>query len=58
MMKKALLSLLLVAVFMPFAMAQTNPPAIVNVNAAACETYLWDINGVTYTNSTVDTCLT
>ena len=55
MMKKALLSLLLVAVFMPFAMAQTNPPAIVNVNAAACETYLWDINGVTYTNSTVDT---
>ena len=40
---------------MPFAMAQTNPPAVVNVNATACETYTWDINGVTYTNSALDT---
>ena len=54
-MKKALLSLLLVAVFMPFAMAQTNPPTVVNVNVTACETYTWDVNGATYTNSTLDT---
>ncbi len=54
MMKKTLLSLLMVAVFMPLAMAQTNP-TVVNVNATACETYLWDVNGVTYTNSALDT---
>ena len=40
---------------MPFAMAQNNPLAVVNVNVTACETYTWNVNGVTYTSSTVDT---
>ena len=40
---------------MPFAMAQTNPPTVVNVNVTACETYTWNVNGATYTSSTLDT---
>ena len=58
MMKKALLSLLLVAVVMPLAMAQDNSSLeIVNNNVTACETYTWNVNGVTYTSSTVTTYL-
>ena len=58
MMKKTLLSLLMVAVFMPLAMAQNNNPlVIVNNNVTACETYTWSINNTTYTNSTVATYL-
>ena len=48
----------MVAAFMPFAMAQNNDPlAIVNNNVTACETYTWNVNGTTYTNSTVATYL-
>lgn len=57
-MKKALLSLLLVAAFMPFTMAQSNDNLTVNtVNATACETYTWNVNGQTYIASTVATYL-
>lgn len=46
----------MVALFMPFTMAQHNDPVeVVNVNVAACATYTWSINGQTYTSSTVDT---
>ena len=48
----------MVAVFMPLTMAQNNDPlVIVNNNVTACETYTWNINGVTYTSSTVATYL-
>ena len=58
MMKKTLLSLFLVAVFMPLAMAQNNDPLeIVNNNVTACETYTWNVNSTTYTSSTVATYL-
>ena len=54
-MKKALLSLLMVAALMPFAMAQDNTPrTIVPTNATACQTYTWAANGQTYTTDTVD----
>lgn len=52
MMKKALLSLLLVAVFMPFTMAQRT---IVTVPVSACQSYTWNVNGQTYYNDTVVT---
>lgn len=51
MMRKALLSLLLVAAFMPL-MAQRT---IVPVSVSACESYTWAINGQTYVNDTVVT---
>ena len=56
-MKKALLSLLMVVAFMPLALAQNTPLEIVNTTVAACETYTWNVNGQTYTNSTVATYL-
>ena len=57
-MKKALLILLMVAAFMTLAMAQDNSTLeIVNNNVTACETYTWDVNGMTYTSSTVVTYL-
>lgn len=51
-MKKALLSLLLVAAFMPMLMAQRT---IVPVSVTACESFTWAVNGQTYTNDTVVT---
>ena len=43
---------------MPLAMAQDNSSLeIVNNNVTACETYTWNVNGVTYTSSTVTTYL-
>ena len=57
-MKKALLSLLLVATFMPFAMAQSaSDLSIVRENAVACQTYTWAVDGMTYTTDTVVTYL-
>lgn len=53
-MKKRLFSLLLVAFLMPFALrAQTNAMFHQFVVENACETFTWDLNGVTYTNDTV-----
>ena len=44
----------MVALFMPLTMAQNNDPlAIVQNNVTACETYTWNVNGITYTSSTV-----
>lgn len=48
-MKKALLSLLLVAAFLPM-MAQRT---IIPVSVSACQSYTWAVNGQTYTNDTV-----
>lgn len=48
-MKKALLSLLLVAACTTFAMAQH----VKRDTVAACQTYTWAITGQTYTNDTV-----
>ena len=48
----------MVAVFMPLAMAQDNSSVeIVSSNVTVCETYTWNVNGVTYTSSTVATYL-
>ena len=41
---------------MPLTMAQNNL-VIVNANVTACETYTWDLNGTTYTSSTIATYL-
>ena len=43
---------------MPLTMAQNNDPltTVVN-NVTACETYTWNVNGQTYTSSTVTTIL-
>ena len=58
MMKKTLLSLLMVAAFMPLALAQDNSPlVVVSSDVTACETYTWSIDGQTYTSSTVATQL-
>ena len=55
-MKKALLSLLLVAAFMPFAMAQDNSQRTMNyTDISACERYTWSVNNETYTTDTVVT---
>lgn len=51
-MKKALLSLLLVVAFLPFAMSQ-NPLTIVSIDKVACGSFTWDVNGQTYTSSNV-----
>ena len=57
-MKKALFSLLMVAAFMPFAMAQTsNHLETVSTDVSACQTYTWNVNNQTYTTSTVATYL-
>lgn len=46
----------MVAAFLPMTMAQDNVQrTIVPVNASACETYTWAVNGQTYTNDTVVT---
>lgn len=53
-MKKALLSLLMVAAFLPFANAQEKVArTIVSFNKSACESYTWAVNGQTYTNDTI-----
>ena len=53
-MKKALLSLLLVAAFMPFAKSQDNTQrTILPINVTACQTYTWDVNHETYSSDTV-----
>ena len=55
-MKKALLSLLLVAAFMPLALAQDNTQRTMNyTDIAACRTYTWPVNNQTYTSDTVVT---
>lgn len=55
-MKKALLSLLLVTAFMPFAMAQDNSQRAMNyTDVSACQSYTWAVNGQTYTSDTVVT---
>ena len=55
-MKKALLSLLLVAAFMPFALAQVNDPRTINyTDVSACESYTWAVNNQTYTTDTIVT---
>lgn len=57
-MKKALLSLLFAAIFMPFVMAQDNANrVIVATNETSCQSYTWAVNGVTYTADTVVTYL-
>ena len=53
-MKKALLSLLLVAAIMPFAMSQSTLQVVTN-DVSACGTYTWNVNGQTYTSSNVVT---
>ena len=53
-MKKALLSLLLVAAIMPLAMSQSTLQVVTD-EVSACETYTWNINGQTYTSSNVVT---
>lgn len=52
MMKKALFTLLLVAVFTPFTFAQR---VIVPTSVAACQTYTWSVTGETYTADTMVT---
>lgn len=55
-MKKALLSLLLVAAFMPFALAQVKGQRAMNyTDVSACESYTWEVNNRTYTTDTVVT---
>lgn len=55
-MKKALLSLLLVAAFMPFALAQDKGQRAMNyTDASACQSYTWSVNGQTYTTDTIVT---
>lgn len=54
-MKKALLSLFLVAAFLPMVMAQRT---IVPESVTACQSYTWAVNGQTYTNDTVVTYTT
>lgn len=55
-MKKALLSLLLVAAILPFASAQVNGQRTMNYSdVSACQTYTWTVNNQTYTSDTVVT---
>lgn len=56
MMKKALLSLLLVAAFAPFAMAQDNGARTMHyTDISACEVFTWPVNNQTYTADTIVT---
>lgn len=52
-MKKALFTLLLVAATCSVAMAQNNNSRVlVSTDTAACESFLWSVNGQTYTSDT------
>ena len=52
-MKKALFTLLLVAATCSVAMAQNNGSRVlVTTDTAACESFVWNINGQTYTTDT------
>ena len=53
-MKKVVLSLVFSALLMPFMLqAQTMNLPVVQVDKSACDSYLWDVNGVNYTNDTI-----